>query len=264
MEILAVYLMLGVVAGILAGLLGVGGGLIIVPVLFALFTQIGMDHAVIMHVAIATSLATILFTSIASTYAHHRHRAVIWSAFWRLTPGILCGAFIGASFADYLPTSVLIICFAIFELIVAYQMWFAFKPGASRSLPGSSGMLATGGVIGSVSAIVGIGGGTLTVPFLSWCNQGIRHAVATSSACGFPIALASVVAYLFLGQDEPNIPKQSIGYIYLPAFMSISLMSLLFAPLGAKFAHRLPVMTLKKIFAILLTLIGVRMLLVIV
>ena len=243
----------------LAGLLGVGGGLIIVPVLFEVFTQIGVDSALKMHMAIATSLATILLTSISSTYAHHRHQAVLWPVFWRLTPGILVGAAIGASIVDYLTTSVLIVCFAVFEVFVAYQMWFSIKPNAHRKLPASQAMFSVGGIIGSMSAIIGIGGGTLTVPFLIWCNQHIRNAVATSSACGFPIALASVVTYFFLGYDMQGLPTQSMGYIYMPAFLSISIMSLLFAPLGAKLAHSLPVMALKKTFAVILFLIGLRM-----
>lgn len=260
MDIWVLYILLGAVAGVLAGLLGVGGGLIIVPVLYEVFTRIGIDSAITMHMAIATSLATILFTAMASTYVHHVHRAVLWPVFWRLTPGILVGAVIGAGIADYLSTSVLIISFAFFELFVSYQMWFAVKPETSRGLPGFSGMVMAGSVIGSVSAVIGIGGGTLTVPFLTWCNRGIRYAVATSSACGFPVALASVLAYFFLGMNEQNLPAQSMGYIYLPAFVSVSIVSLLCAPLGARLAHTLPVVTLRKIFAILLLVIGVRML----
>ena len=264
MEVLAIYLMLGAAAGTLAGLLGVGGGLIIVPVLFEVFTQIGMESSVKMHMAIATSLATILLTSISSTYEHHRHQAVLWSVFWRLTPAILVGAVLGAIIVDYLTTSVLTVCFAVFELFVAYQMWFSIKPKTSRTLLGLSGMLSAGGVIGCISSMIGIGGGTLTVPFLLWCNQGIRKAVATSAACGFPIALASALAYGFLGNNESGVPEQSAGYIYLPAFISISIMSLLFAPLGAKLTHRLPVVMLKKIFAVLLFLLGLRMMMLIV
>jgi len=263
-EIWVIYLLLGALAGVLAGLLGVGGGLIIVPVLFGLFTEAGFDSALTMHMAIATSLATIIVTAIASTMAHHRHQAVIWSVFWKLLPGILIGSIAGAIFASDLPGNLLIVCFALFEIFVAWQMWFAVKPETSGSLPGAPGMFLAGGTIGSVSAIIGIGGGTLTVPFLVWCNRGVHKAVATSSACGLPIALASAVSYLLLGLDEPNLPTRSAGYIYLPAFLSISLMSLLFAPLGAKLAHRLPVMALKKIFAILLILIGVKMLLVVI
>lgn len=260
LEIWIIYSVLGVVAGVLAGLLGIGGGLIIVPVLYEVFTQSGMDPSVNMQVAIATSLAIILVTSVSSTYTHHLHGAVLWPVFWSLTPGIMVGAIVGAGIAGHLSTLVLIIFFGVFELFVAYKMWFAIRPDTDGKLPDSFGMFMFGGVIGSVSAIVGIGGGTITVPFLVWCKKGMRYAVATSSACGFPVALAGVTTYFFLGQNEGGLPDQSYGYIYFPAFLPVAVMSLIFAPAGAKLAHILPVVILKKIFAILLLIIALRLL----
>ena len=255
------YLALGVFAGVMAGLLGVGGGLIIVPTLAWIFHHQQVDDAIVMHLAIGTSLATIVVTSISSVRAHHRRGAVLWPIFWRLTPGIVVGAWLGAAIADALPSAVLSKVFAVFVLTVAAQMGFGAKPAPHRELPGTAGMLTAGGVIGAVSAIVGIGGGSLTVPFLTWCNIAIRQAVATSSACGLPIALAGALGFVVTGLNAAGRPDWSLGYVYGPALVGITLTSMLSAPLGAKLAHTLPTEMLKKVFAAFLTLVGVKMLL---
>ena len=255
------YLTLGLFAGVMAGLLGVGGGLIIVPTLAWIFHHQQVDDAIIMHLAIGTSLATIVVTSISSVRAHHRRGAVLWPIFWRLTPGIVVGAWLGAAIADALPSAVLSKVFAVFVLTVAAQMGFGAKPAPHRELPGTTGMLTAGGVIGAVSAIVGIGGGSLTVPFLTWCNIAIRQAVATSSACGLPIALAGALGFVVTGLNATGRPDWSLGYVYGPALVGITLTSMLSAPLGAKLAHTLPTEMLKKVFAAFLTLVGVKMLL---
>jgi len=253
-----IYLCLGAVAGTLAGLLGVGGGLVIVPVLALVFRHSGIDEALIMHLAIGTSLATIVFTSISSVRAHHRRGAVLWPLVWRLSPGIVIGALLGAWVADSLHSLALQRVFGVFELLVAVQMAMGLRPAPHRGLPGSTGMTAAGGLIGTISAIVGIGGGTLTVPFLSWCNVAMRNAVATSSACGLPIALAGAVGFVLTGLDEASLPEWSSGFVYWPAFLGIVIASVAFAPLGAALAHRLPAMGLKRVFAVLLTVIGIR------
>jgi len=259
--ILLLYLALGAFAGVMAGLLGVGGGLIIVPVLAWIFRGQQMADTVIMHVAIGTSLATIVLTSISSVRAHHGRGAVLWPVFWRLTPGIVLGAWLGAVVADALPSIVLGKVFAVFVLAMAAQMSFGTKPAPQRELPGRPGMWAAGGVIGAISAIVGIGGGSLTVPFLTWCNIAIRQAVATSAACGLPIALAGTLGFIVIGLGNPDLPAWSLGYVYGPALVGIAVVSMLSAPLGAKLAHTLPTGTLKKVFAVFLALVGIEMLL---
>jgi uncharacterized membrane protein YfcA len=231
-----------------------------VPVLAMLFAAGELPAELIMHVAIGTSLATIVITSISSTYAHHRHGAVQWRIFWRLSPGIVLGAWFGAAIADVLPTRTLQIVFGVFELAVAAQMAFSILPGARRDLPAATGLGLAGGVIGAVSAVVGIGGGTLTVPFLLWSSVGMRQAVATSAACGLPIALAGATGFMLAGWRHPGLPQWSTGYVYWPAFAGIVTASMLFAPLGARLAHRLPTSVLKKVFAVFLLLLGVRML----
>jgi uncharacterized membrane protein YfcA len=255
------YLTLGAFAGVMAGLLGVGGGLIIVPALAWIFHHQHISDAVIMHLAIGTSLATIVVTSISSVRAHQRRGAVLWPVFWRLTPGIVIGAWVGAAIADALPSAVLSKIFAVFVLAVAAQMGFGAKPAPHRELPGAMGMAAVGGVIGAVSTIVGIGGGSLTVPFLTWCNTTIRQAVATSAACGLPIALAGALGFIVTGFNTSSLPAWSLGYVYGPALLGITVTSMLSAPLGARLAHTLPTQILKRVFAIFLAIIGVRMLL---
>ena len=254
------YMALGAATGVVAGLLGVGGGLIIVPTLAWIFHLQGMPAGVIMHLAIGTSLATIIVTSISSVRAHHRHGAVLWPVFWQLAPGLVIGTLLGSELAGALRNDTLRIIFGIFTLTVATQIGFGFKPSPHRNLPGTAGMLTVGGLIGLVSAIVGIGGGSMAVPFLTWCNETIHKAVATSAACGLPIALAGAVGYVFTGWGQPDLPPWSCGYVYGPALLGISLISMLSAPLGAKLAHSLPTVTLRKVFAGFLGIIGIKML----
>lgn len=261
METVLLYLLLGMFAGVAAGLLGIGGGLIIVPVLVFIFQQQQFSSEVIVHLAVGTSLATIVLTSISSVRSHHQHGAVLWPVFVRMVPAIVLGALLGAVIADWMPTRVLKWVFAIFELTVATQMILAYRPNPQRKLPNWPGLSLAGTLIGAVSAIVGIGGGTMTVPFLVWCNVAMRKAVATAAACGLPIALAGAAGFILNGWDEPALPPWSSGYVYWPAFLGIVATSVLFAPLGARLAHRLPARQLKRIFALLLYALGIRMLL---
>jgi len=262
MELFFSYVGLGVIAGFVAGLLGVGGGLIIVPVLILIFQSNNFTQDIIVHMAIGTSLATIIFTSISSIYAHHfRHKAVRWDIVKQLTPGIIIGALLGAVIADFISAKILQQFFGFFELFVAMQMALNIKAHAARTLPNRAGILTAGTGIGVISSIVGIGGGTLTVPFLSWCNVKIQNAVATSSACGLPIAVAGCTGFIFTGWNEISLPEHSFGYIYWPAFLSIVISSMLMAPVGAWLAHRLSAAKLKRFFSLVLFLLGVKMLL---
>jgi len=260
LEYLIAYLLLGAFAGTIAGLFGVGGGLIIVPMLATIYTQQGIANDVIMHLAIGTSLATIIPTSISSVLAHHRQGAVLWPVFVKLVPGILLGAFTGAYIADQISSDALKMGVGIFAIVAAIKMILDFKPKPHRELPGKAGMTLAGIVIGAVSALIGIGGGTLTTPFLLWCNKSIRNAIATSAACGLPIAVAGAVGYISTGFDSAALPEWSSGYIYWPALIGVTLASVVFAPLGAKLTHKLPMKILKICFALLLVVIGVHLL----
>ncbi|MFK8068357.1 MAG: sulfite exporter TauE/SafE family protein [Gammaproteobacteria bacterium] len=260
MLILFAYLLTGAIAGMTAGLLGLGGGAVIVPILFVIFHAQGVAPESTMQLALGTSLATIVFTSISSGLSHHRLGNVNVSTFISLTPGILAGALLGAGIADMLTTEVLKRGFGLFEILIALQIGFGFKPAAHRTLPGQVGLTASGGVIGTVSSVMGIGGGSLTVPFLLWNNVSMKQAVGTSAACGLPIAVSGAIGFLIAGLDNPKLPEWSLGYIYLPAAFCIVSTSVCFAPIGAKLANRLPIMTLKRAFALFLAFIGLKML----
>jgi len=256
---LSSYALLGVFAGMLAGMLGVGGGLIIVPVLIWLFTLQGFEYEVISHAAIGTSLASIITTSISSASAHHRHGAVIWLLAGQLSAGLFLGSLLGAWVASDLNTRILQLVFGVFAISVGFQMFFKAQAVSQRVLPSWPLMNLVGGVIGTVSGIVGIGGGSMTVPFLSWHNVSIRQAVATSSACGLPIAIAGFLGFMITGWGNPAMPEYSWGYIYLPALVSVAVLSVLFAPVGAKLAHSVPVGLLKRFFALLLVFVGIKL-----
>ena len=254
------YAAVGAIAGILAGLLGIGGGLVIVPMLVFSFTLQQIPADLTMHLALGTSLASIIFTSISSLSAHHKHKAVRWDVFKGITPGIIVGTFSGSWVASLLPTQVLKGIFVVFLYYVATQMILGKKPAAAREIPGTAGIFGAGSVIGCFSSLVGIGGGTLSVPFLTWCNISIRHAIGTSSAIGLPIALAGGFGYVLNGLGTENLPDFALGYVHLPALLGIISMSVLTAPLGAKLTHSLPVDKLKRIFALLLYVVATRML----
>jgi len=254
------FLVLGAAVGFAAGLLGIGGGMLLVPFLTLLMTFKEFSPALIVHMAIATSLATIMFTSISSVRAHHKRGAVIWPIVMRLTPGILIGSWIGPWIGKQMNSTVLAAFFGLFLVASATQMMLDKKPSPTRNLPEGGGMFATGGVIGVISGLVGAGGGFISVPFMAWCNVKIHNAVATSAALGFPIALAGTLSNVYYGMDAPNLPAWSIGFVYLPALLVISIASVCTAPLGARAAHNMPVKSLKKVFAVMLYLLAVYML----
>ncbi|MBU1655856.1 MAG: sulfite exporter TauE/SafE family protein [Gammaproteobacteria bacterium] len=298
-EPLLIYLGIGAIAGILAGLLGVGGGLVFVPALFYCFGLLGFEQGLVLHLALGTSLAAIIFISLSSIQAHHRRGAVLWPLVRRLAPGIMIGTLLGALAAEQLSTSWLQGFFGTFALTVGLQMLLATQadcpepsrracpepsrracpepsrracpepsrracPEPSRragrfDLPGRPGQTLAGALIGLVSALVGIGGGSLTVPFLTACRVSIREAVATSSACGLPIAVAGTAGYLWTGWGNPLLPPQSIGYIHWPALILLATAGVLFAPLGAHLAHSLPTGMLRRLFGFLLLVLGLRM-----
>lgn len=257
----AQYALLGGVAGVLAGMLGIGGGLIIVPVLLFIFHLQSFPQEVTMHLAVASSLASIVFTSVSSAWSHHRRGAVLWSHVVPLAPGILFGAAAGAMLADRLSGSLLRALFGVFECLVAVQLAWGRNPAPHRQLPGFPGMSGAGAVIGALSSLFGIGGGTMTVPFLVWCNVNIRNAVATSAACGIPLAVSGTITMIAAGWGHPGLPPGATGYVYWPAAVAIAVTSVLAAPFGARLAHTLPITVLQRIFAAFLLLVGIRLLL---
>ena len=247
------YAVLGCVAGFAAGLLGIGGGMLLVPFLTALLTMQGLPLDLVVHAAIATSMASILFTSMSSVRAHHKKKAVRWDLVAGFTPGIVLGGLLagGAVFAA-LKTAWLALFFAAFVGYSAVQMLINKKPKPSRQMPGFIGTSGAGAGIGFLSGLVGAGGGFVSVPFMLWCNVALHQAVATSAALGFPIALANTIGYVWSGLSVQDLPPGMLGYIYWPALLVLVAFSVVTAPIGAKVAHKLPVNTLKRVFAFLL------------
>lgn len=256
-----IYMATGAFVGIISGLLGVGGGLIIVPVLYFVFIAQGQPVEHVMHMALATSLATIIITSISSVMAHQRKQAVLWPLVLRITPGICIGAWLGGLLASELSTQFLKPAFGVFELAVAIYMLSNYKPAAHNSTPGPAKLSTGGFLIGAISALAGIGGGSMTVPFLSWHNIVIRKAVATSAAVGLPIAVVATAAYIYSSWSITDLPSPSLGYVHLKAFVFIVVISVLTAPVGAMLAHRVPEKSLKKIFAVFILLVSLKMIL---
>lgn len=257
---LLVYLGCGAIVGIIAGLLGVGGGTVIVPILVAVFPYQGVPAEYIQQMALGTSLASIMFTSISSARAHHLKGSVRWKIVREITPGILIGTFVGGLIATHLPTMFLKIFFICFLFAISGQMMTNYRPPASRHMPGTIGTAASGGVIGLLSSFVGIGGGSLSVPFMTYCGVDIHQAVGTSSAIGFPIAIAGALGYIAGGWGRPDLPAYSLGFVQLWALLGIAAASMITAPIGAKISHALPTAGLKRSFAFFLALIALKML----
>jgi len=253
--------LLGVCTGFLAGLLGIGGGMIMVPFITLILTARGVAPDLAVKMAIATSMSTIIFTSASSVRAHHRRGAVRWDIVKRLAPGIVVGSMIGSlGIFSLLKGSHLATFFGLFVGFSATRMFLNRKTKSTRQMPGTAGQLTVGGIIGLLSGLVGAGGAFISVPFMTWCNIEIRNAVATSAALGFPIAVANVAGYVIAGHSVANLPPASFGYIWLPALVVIAACSVFTAPLGARAAHALPVDKLRRIFASILYVLAAYML----
>ena len=252
LSLLGAFFVLGGAVGFLAGLLGIGGGMTLVPLLTILFTRQGFPPEHIVHMAVATATATIVFTSVASMREHQRHRAILWPVVAALAPGIIVGSLVGPQIVGGMSTVVLSAFYGVFVAAAATNTLLDRKPKPTRELPGKVGLFAVGGGIGLVSSMVGAGGAFLSVPFMTACNIGIRNCVATSAALGLPIAVAGTIGFVVAGLGAPGLPPHTVGYVYLPALLAIVAASVISAPIGARAAHRWPVQKLKRAFALLL------------
>ncbi len=256
---LGIYIFFGAIVGVLAGLLGVGGGVILVPILDFTLPLQGINTAFNHHMAIATSLANILFTSAVSAYSHNKHGTIPWNIVRCMTPGILAGSFGSTFIIRFIPAAPLKIFFACFLAYAAAQMLINIKPKASRTLPGTPGLILAGAVIGLLSGFLGIGGAMLSITFLLMCNVPLIASISASAAFGFPIAAAAVIGFALNGQAVPDLPPHTLGFIYLPALVGLILASTLTTPLGTKLAHTLPVKTIRRFFGVFLVCMAVRM-----
>jgi len=257
---LASFLALGLMAGLLAGMLGIGGGVVIVPALIWIFQRDGLSPEIIPHLAIGTSLASIVFTSLSAVWAQQKRRAIDWPVVRLLAPATLLGGFASGYLAGFIPAAMLKAFFAIFLLFVGTQFVLDWKPAAHWRLPGRGGLWGLGLGIGSLSALLGIGGGNITVPLLHACNLDLKRAIAISTALGFPIALFGAAGFLLSGWGHALLPPSTLGYVSLPALAAIAGAAILTAPLGVRLAHDLPVKRLKRIFGVLVLAISLRML----
>ncbi len=260
MDYLVAYMGIGVLAGLLAGLLGVGGGAVTVPLLLWAFGLQEIDQRVATQMALATSLAAMIATSLSSMRAHASRGAVLWPVFAAMGAGVLMGSAAGVSTAVAVPGPLLQIAFAGFLLYVSLQMMIGFAPSSTRRLPRVAGQTAVGGVIGCISMFFGIGGGSLTVPFLSYCGVAPARAVGTSAALGVPIAIWGTGLYVAAGWANPLMPDYSLGYVYGPAVLGIVLTSAVCARVGARLAHRLRPEQLRRVFGAVLLLVAAELL----
>lgn len=260
MQVWLFYGFLGAFSGLMAGLLGIGGGLIIVPGLIWVFQSYGFSEHILTQLAVGTSLGSIVLTSISSSYGHHRAKAVNWPLAKVLSIGIIVGAILGAWTADHIRGVVLQVLIGVFALIMSVKMGFNVKPKSERRLPGSLGQITAGAVIGGISSLFGIGGGALMVPYLTWCGVAIQQAVGVAAATGFVIAISGAAGYILVGWHQPELPGWSSGYIYWPALLGITTMSIFFARFGAWLAHQIQGTTLKRVFAVFLVFVGGKLL----
>lgn len=258
---LIAYLALGLFVGYFSGLLGIGGGLILVPVLLFMFDAQHFPPQLTLHLALGSAMATIIFTAISSARQHHKHQAVNWPIVRSITPGILLGTALGALVVGFVPTRYLTLFFALFVYLVAIQMVLGLKPTSTRDVLSRTELTLAGAFIGCLSSLVSIGGGVLSTPYLLWHKLNLRHAIATSAALGFPIAIGGTIGYILNGYRANSLPAYSLGYVYLPAVLWLIIGTISTAPLGARATHRMHVPTLRKIFALVLFMLATRMLL---
>jgi uncharacterized membrane protein YfcA len=254
------YLAIGAGVGFLAGMLGIGGGALQIPLLVWLFEAQGLPRDHVVHLAVGTGMATIVFTSLSSARAHAARGAVRWDIVKSMTPGILVGGLVGSLIASSIPRFVFAVLFVVTVYAAGLNMLFERKPNPTRTLPGPAGVFAAGATISGVSAFAAVGGAFMSVPFMMWCNVPMIHAIGTAAAIGFPIAVAGTIGYVAGGWGVVGLPPWSAGYVYGPALAGVTIASMAVAPLGVMVAHRTPTRVLRKVFAVLFFVLATRML----
>jgi uncharacterized membrane protein YfcA len=255
------YLALGLVVGFFAGMLGIGGGVIIVPLLVLLFAAQQFPAERVLHLALGTSLASIVFTNLSSVRAHHLRGGVRWDIVRAATPAIVAGTLVGTLFADRLSSRYLAIIFIVFVFFSSLQMWVDSKPAATRTLPGKLGLSTAGFAVGALCSLVGVGGGILVIPLMTICNVPMINAIGTSAALGLPISIGGALGYVITGLHQTQLPPLSLGYVYIPALVGLVVGSFVTVPFGAHVAHRTRVIVLRRVFAVVLFALATKMLL---
>ena len=259
---LFLYFLLGILSGILAGLFGIGGGIIIIPVFFAIFENIvGVPEEALAHTVLGSSLGVIVFSSLASTYSHNKRKAVIWNVLKVIVPSICVGAALGALTASLIASSTLQVLVAVFLVLISVQMVFEFPPPSQNPNTNVLGPVLVGSGIGWLSGIFGIGGGVFSVPYFYHRGLQMKEAIGSSAACGIPIAFSGSISYMIVGTNISDLPDFSLGYVYLPGAIIVGLASAWSAIVGVRAAHRLKQRKLRLGFAVLLMLMGLNLLL---
>jgi len=259
-ELWWVYLLIGAGVGFMAGLLGIGGGMLQVPLMVFVFTAKNYPPEHVMHMAIATAMATIPFTAAASVRAHHQRSNVDWRIVRWMLPGLLAGAALGALSTGAIPGRPLAIFFTVFIFFAATNMFFDISPKSRAQLPGAIGLLSFGTVTGAISSFLAAGAAFITIPFMTWCSVPLKRAIGTAAAIGFPLGVAGTLGYVWGGWARPGLPAGTIGFIYLPALVLIVVTSMPMAPIGARVSAALPVRQLRRVFGIVLYALVGRML----
>jgi uncharacterized membrane protein YfcA len=260
-ELILIFLMLGLVVGFMAGLLGIGGGGIMVPILTALFSYGGIEMEQAVPMALGTALSSIVITSFSSMRAHKAKNNIIWSAWRPMAVGVILGVMAGTYLVSIANSVVLALFFSIFMAYISIQLFLDKKPKPSRQVLPNAYLFGGGGFIGTISALVSIGGGSLTVPFLIWQNIDGKKAIGTSAALGFPLSVTGALCYMAInGAEHINIQTLTFGYVYLPAVFFISIASFFTAKFGAHGTQKYPISVLKKILGVLNMTLAIKML----
>lgn len=257
LSLLLIFIFTGILAGLLSGLIGIGGGVVVVPCLYYILKELGIPSYEIMQIVLGTSVATITFNTLISSMGHYRKKAILLRPLLKMLPGLFVGAFLGATVANNIPSLELKILFGVFEVVVGVYSFFLGPEELkdNHRLPKGPVLMVIGLVIASFSTLLGIGGGVLTVPMLLFFKVSMRKAVGTSAATSFIISIVGTVCYLLYGIDRSDV-SMTIGFVYLPAFLAISGGSLIIAPVAIELAHRMPTQILKKIFSCVLIIVG--------
>lgn len=257
---IGLYILTGVFAGGMAGLLGIGGGVVVVPALALIFRYSGFPPDLVMHMAAGSSLTAMILTAQASVRAHNQHGRILWSIYRKLVGGIIVGVICGAIIADFLHTRVLSVFFGVFLLAISAKMLIIPHKRTKRRLPGPVGRNAVSFAIGAKSGMLGVGGGALMIPFLTSCNIPMRNTTGISALCSFTVAILGSISFMMVGWDQSNLPAWSTGFVYWPAVLLVSIPSMLVAPLGASLSYKVRVTFLRRVFAVFLLVTGIHML----
>lgn len=259
-ETLLLLACVGASAGFLAGLFGIGGGTVIVPIMVWLLGYWGIGGEYVQHLAIGTSFAVMVFTTFSGALAQHRRGAIRWEIVRNMSPMMVLGGILGSMVARYIPAAHLQLVFTVFIYALSVQLLLGFSPKPRETMPGRAMMMGVGSGVGVLSSWVGIGGGTLSVPFLLYCRSTIHQATATSAGLAWPMSVSGAVGYLLAGWSVEGLPAGSIGFWYAPAAAILAMGTVLFAPIGVRVAHRLPAPVLKKAVGWLMFFIATQML----